>query len=67
VTVEVHRTVLGGPAAVIEHIAQEASADLIVIATRGRSPVAGLLLGGVAQPLLHIAARPVLAVPPPDQ
>ena len=55
---------LGGPAHVIEDIATEADADLIVAGTRGHSPVAGLLLGSVTQRLLHIARRPVLAVPP---
>ena len=55
---------LGGPAHAIEEVAAEADADLIVAGTRGHSPVAGLLLGSVTQRLLHIARRPVLAVPP---
>lgn len=63
-TVEMRSVILGGPAHAIEEIADEAGADLIVAGTRGHSPVAGLLLGGVAQRLLHIAHRPVLAVPP---
>jgi nucleotide-binding universal stress UspA family protein len=54
---------LGGPAHAIEEIANKAGADLIVLGTRGHSPVAGLLLGSVTQRLLHIARRPVLAVP----
>ncbi|MDP9227634.1 MAG: universal stress protein [Actinomycetota bacterium] len=54
---------LGGPAHAIEEIANNAGADLIVLGTRGHSPVAGLLLGSVTQRLLHIARRPVLAVP----
>jgi nucleotide-binding universal stress UspA family protein len=54
---------LGGPAHAIEEIANSAGADLIVLGTRGHSPVAGLLLGSVTQRLLHIARRPVLAVP----
>lgn len=56
---------LGGPAHAIEEIANSAGADLIVLGTRGHSPVAGLLLGSVTQRLLHIARRPVLAVPEP--
>jgi nucleotide-binding universal stress UspA family protein len=56
---------LGGPAPAIEEIADNAGGDLIVMGTRGHSPVAGLLLGSVTQRLLHIARRPVLAVPEP--
>ena len=48
----------------IEDFAAEAKADLIVVGTRGHSPIAGLLLGSVTQRLFHIARRPVLAVPP---
>jgi nucleotide-binding universal stress UspA family protein len=54
---------LGGPAHAIEDIADRAGADLIVVGTRGHSPVAGLLLGSVTQRLLQIARRPVLIVP----
>jgi nucleotide-binding universal stress UspA family protein len=63
-TVEMRSVILGGPAHAIEEIAAAADADLIVAGTRGHSPVAGLLLGSVTQRLLHIARRPVLAVPP---
>jgi len=62
-SVEMRSVMLGGPAHVIEEIADEANADLIVAGTRGHSPVAGLLLGSVTQRLLHIARRPLLAVP----
>jgi nucleotide-binding universal stress UspA family protein len=61
--VEVADVVLGGPAHAINEIADRAGADLIVVGTRGHSPVAGLLLGSVTQRLLHIAGRPVLVVP----
>ncbi|HEV7753567.1 MAG TPA: universal stress protein [Baekduia sp.] len=63
VTVHVHRAVLGGPAPAILHIAHEAGADLIVVGTRGRSVLAGLLVGNVAQRLLHVSDLPVLVVP----
>ena len=63
-SVHMRSVILGGPAHVIEDIAAETDADLIVAGTRGHSPVAGLLLGSVTQRLLHIARRPVLAVPP---
>jgi nucleotide-binding universal stress UspA family protein len=54
---------VGGPAHAIEEIADKANADLIVVGTRGHSPVVGLLLGSVTQRLLHIAHRPVLVIP----
>ena len=54
----------GGAAHAIADLAASDHADLIVMGTRGQSPVAGLLLGAVTQRLLHIATCPVLAVPP---
>jgi nucleotide-binding universal stress UspA family protein len=48
----------------IAEVAAESDADLIVVGTRGHTPVAGLFLGSVAQRLLHVAQCPVLAVPP---
>lgn len=56
--------VLGGPAREIADVADEVDADVIVVGTRGQSQIAGLLLGSVTTRLLHIAKRPVLAVPP---
>jgi nucleotide-binding universal stress UspA family protein len=47
----------------IAEVAREVDADTIVAGTRGHTPVAGLLLGSVAQRLLHIAPCPVLVVP----
>jgi nucleotide-binding universal stress UspA family protein len=61
--VELAETVLGGPAHAIVEIADRAGGDLIVAGTRGHSSVAGLLLGSVTHRLLHIARRPVIAVP----
>jgi nucleotide-binding universal stress UspA family protein len=55
---------LGGPAAAIVEIADRVGGDLIVAGTRGRAAVAGLLVGSVTHRLLHIAKRPVLAIPP---
>lgn len=51
---------------VAHHIANTAAAvhaDLVVIATRGRSPLAGPL-GSVTARLIRIADCPILAVPP---
>lgn len=65
-SVETTVVVLGGPAHAIAEIAERADADLIVVGTRGYSPVPGLTLGSVTNRLLHIAGRPVLGVPPAD-
>jgi nucleotide-binding universal stress UspA family protein len=48
----------------IAEIAVDSQADLIVVGTRGHSPIGGLVLGSVTQRLLHVASCPVLAVPP---
>lgn len=45
-------------------VAQETSADLIVVGTRGRTGIAKALLGSVAEEVLRISDRDVLAVPP---
>ena len=62
-SVEMRSVMLGGPAHAIADVADAAGADLIVVGTRGHSPVAGLLLGGVTARLLHVARQPVLVVP----
>jgi nucleotide-binding universal stress UspA family protein len=51
------------PADLIADVAREADADVIVVGTRGRGRIAGMLLGSVTQRLLHVAPCPVLAVP----
>ena len=52
------------PARSIADVAAEVGADLIVVGTRGHSPVGGVFAGSVAQRLLEISPCPVLAVPP---
>jgi nucleotide-binding universal stress UspA family protein len=59
----VRDTLFGNEAPMIADVAREAEADLIVIASRGRGPFAGALLGSTTQRLLPIAACPVLVVP----
>jgi nucleotide-binding universal stress UspA family protein len=54
----------GHAAQTVAEVADSVGADLIVVGTRGRTPFAGLMLGSVAQRLLHVAGCPVLAVPP---
>jgi nucleotide-binding universal stress UspA family protein len=54
----------GHPARQLAELADRIDADLIVLGTRGHSPLAGIVLGSVTQQLLHASCRPVLAVPP---
>jgi nucleotide-binding universal stress UspA family protein len=61
---ETHRTSLEHPANIIADAAKRHDADAIVLATRGHTPVIGLLASSVAQRLLHIAPCPVVAVTP---
>jgi nucleotide-binding universal stress UspA family protein len=63
-TLHITRSKVGGAAHAVAEIADQEHADVIVVGTRGRTVLTGLLLGGVTQRLLHIARCPVLAVPP---
>lgn len=54
---------VGSVARCVAGLAREHDIDLIVAGTRGRSALAGAVLGSVAQRLLHTATCPVLAVP----
>jgi len=58
---------LGGPAHAIAEIAEEAGADLLITGTRGHTGLTGLVVGGVAQRILHLAPCPVLIVPEPHE
>jgi nucleotide-binding universal stress UspA family protein len=51
----------------IVRLAQEESADLIVMGTHGRTGVKHLVMGSVARSVLKTAHRPVLIVEGPDE
>lgn len=53
---------IGDPARTICETAQEEGSDLIVMGSRGRNPISGLLLGSVSTRVLQLAPCPVLIV-----
>jgi nucleotide-binding universal stress UspA family protein len=55
-------TAVGDPASCICEYAREASIDLIVMSTHGRSGIAQWVYGSVASKVLHGASVPVLLV-----
>ena len=59
---EVRNTIFGYAAREIVSDAQEIDADVIVMGSRGRGDIAGLLLGSTAHKVIHLSDRPVLVV-----
>lgn len=53
---------VGQPAEIIAKMAAELGCDLIVMGSNGRSGIAGLIMGSVANRALHLAHCPVLLV-----
>jgi nucleotide-binding universal stress UspA family protein len=51
---------------ILEHAAR-LNADLIVVASKGRSVVAELITGSTVRALLHAASIPVVVVPSPNR
>ena len=62
-TLRVVHATAGSVPQTIADAADDLSADLIVVGTRGHTAFGGLLLGSVTQRLLHVATCPVFAVP----
>jgi nucleotide-binding universal stress UspA family protein len=62
-SLDVRDSLEGDEAKAIAAVAHDAEAGLIVIASRGRGPFAGALLGSTTQRLLPIATCPVVVVP----
>jgi nucleotide-binding universal stress UspA family protein len=44
-------------------LASERGASMVIVGSRGESPLKGLVLGSVAHKLLHLSTTPVLVVP----
>jgi nucleotide-binding universal stress UspA family protein len=59
---EVRHTIFGYAAREIVNDAKEVDADVIVMGSRGRGDIAGLLLGSTAHKVIHLSDRPVLVV-----
>ena len=57
-----HHLRSGEPAAEMNSMAAEVSADMIIIGTHGRSGIKHLLMGSVAESILRTADVPVLSV-----
>jgi nucleotide-binding universal stress UspA family protein len=65
--VEVEAVILEqAPAHALAELATARDARLIVVGTRGESPLRGALVGSVPHKLLQLADRPVLVVPATD-
>jgi nucleotide-binding universal stress UspA family protein len=62
--VEWGASILGGPAQVLEAIAERLQAELIVVGRKGRSQIVAVAVGSVTDRLLHVSERGVLTVPP---
>jgi nucleotide-binding universal stress UspA family protein len=59
---EVRNTMFGYAAREIVSDADEIGADVIVMGSRGRGDLTGLLLGSTAHKVIHLSHRPVLIV-----
>jgi len=59
---EVRNTIFGYAAREIINDAKEIGADIIMMGSRGRGDIAGLLLGSTAHKVIHLSDRPVLVV-----
>ena len=56
------RNLLGPPAEVVSDAASDEGFDLVVVGNTGRNAVSRVLLGSVADRLVHICKKPVLVV-----
>lgn len=56
------RNLRGAPAEVIADLAMDEGFDFVVVGNKGRGAVTRMLLGSVADRLVHICKRPVMVV-----
>ena len=63
-SLHVVRGAIGSPAPRIAEVARMADAGLLIVTSRGRSPLIGAVAGSVTQRLLREAPCPVLVLPP---
>ena len=59
------RVVLGTPVEALTVVCGDEAAELLIVGSRGRGPLAGALLGSVSARLASDAECPVLVVPSP--
>jgi nucleotide-binding universal stress UspA family protein len=59
---EMREAIYGHAAREIVNDAHEHDADIIIMGSRGRSDLAGLVLGSTAHKVIHLSDRPVLIV-----
>jgi nucleotide-binding universal stress UspA family protein len=62
----IRRVVLGSPLEAVLEVAEEEHADLIVMGTHGRTGIAHMLIGSVAEQMMRAAPCPVLTLKAPS-
>jgi nucleotide-binding universal stress UspA family protein len=62
-----HRLLAGDPASAIVELAEQENADLIVLGTHGRTGLARLLMGSVAEAIVRRAPCPVFTYKQPHK
>jgi nucleotide-binding universal stress UspA family protein len=60
------KVVFGDPANALIAAAHDADAELMVVGSRGRGPIASMMLGSVSAQLAAVAPCPVVVVPSPE-